>query len=120
MPCLTILTNVPRSKIPTDFVNKIMPLLSRVVGKEIDKFTCIISGDCQVSFGGESTKPGAVATLESIGNLNSQQNRVIVKELSDFLDKEINVKPDRFFLSLYDVPSSNIGRFGDTAEALLK
>lgn len=26
----------------------------------------------------------------------------------------------RFFLSLYDVPSSNIGRFGDTAEALLK
>ncbi|XP_028170941.1 macrophage migration inhibitory factor-like [Ostrinia furnacalis] len=119
MPCFTILTNVPKSKIPVDFADKIIPVLSRVVGKSADKFTCIISGDCIASFGGDSTSPGAVATLESIGNLNSKQNRVIVKELSDFLAKEINVMPDRFFISLYDIQSHNVGRFGKTAEELL-
>lgn len=33
MPCLKILTNLPRSEIPNDFVNKILPLLARVVRK---------------------------------------------------------------------------------------
>lgn len=34
MPCFKILTNVPKNKIPKEFVNKIIPLLASCVGKE--------------------------------------------------------------------------------------
>lgn len=33
MPCLKILTNLPKSGVPSDFVNNIIPLLSKVVNK---------------------------------------------------------------------------------------
>ncbi|XP_059055351.1 macrophage migration inhibitory factor homolog [Achroia grisella] len=116
MPCLKILTNLPKSKIPADFVDKILPLLSRVVKKPVDKFLCIISGDCQVSFGGESTSPGAVATLESIGHLGPIENKVIIKEVSEFIEKELGISPNRFFLSFYDIKGYNIGKGGVTIE----
>ncbi|KAM3955651.1 macrophage migration inhibitory factor [Aphomia sociella] len=116
MPCVKILTNVPKSKIPIDFVDKIIPLLSRVVNKPADKFLCIISGDCTVSFGGESKSPGAVATLESIGNLGPVENKLIVKEVSDFVEKELGVSPNRFFLSFYDLKGYNIGKGGVTID----
>lgn len=48
-----------------------------------------------MSFGGETSVPSAIATLESIGNLGPQENKEIVRELTKFLEKEIKVKPDR-------------------------
>ncbi|CAK1588386.1 unnamed protein product [Parnassius mnemosyne] len=117
MPCLKILTNIPKSQIPRDFVDKIIPLLAKILKKPENKFTCVISGDCYISFAGESKSPGATATLESIGNLGPNENRVIVKELTDFIEKEIGVHRDRFFLTFYDLSSYNVAKSGVTVEA---
>ncbi|XP_053624264.1 macrophage migration inhibitory factor-like isoform X2 [Plodia interpunctella] len=114
MPNLRILTNVPKNQIPEDFCNKIIPVLVRTVRKSAEKFSCVICGDCQVGFGGDNTAPGAVATLESIGHVGPEENKLVVKELSAFMQKEIGVNPDRFFISFYDVHGSNIGRGGIT------
>ncbi|CAH2035582.1 unnamed protein product, partial [Iphiclides podalirius] len=119
MPCLKILTNIPMSKIPRDFVDKIIPVLAKAVNKEEHKFICVIKGDCYMSFGGDSSKPSAVSTLESIGNLGSTENRKIIRELSAFVKKEINVDPDRFFLTFYDLSPRNVGKGGVTIEELI-
>ncbi|XP_013189150.2 macrophage migration inhibitory factor-like [Amyelois transitella] len=118
MPCLKILTNVPTAKIPVDFCKKITPIMVETVKKETEHMMCVISGDCQVSFGGDSSAPAAVATLESIGNLGVEENKYIVKELANFMHKEIGVTPDRFFISFYDIRGYNVGRFGITFDNL--
>lgn len=57
---------------------------------------CVITGDCHISFGGDSSKPSATATLESIGNLGSQENKKITRDITYFVEKEINIHPDRY------------------------
>ncbi|XP_063373539.1 MIF-like protein mif-2 [Cydia amplana] len=116
MPCLRILTNVPNSKIPKDFVNRIIPVLAKAVRKDVEKFSCVISGDCQVSFAGDSSQPGAVSTLESIGHVAPEDNRVIGRDLSAFVQKELGIHPDRFFISIYDIKGTNIVKGGDTLQ----
>ncbi|KAJ8738040.1 hypothetical protein PYW08_000635 [Mythimna loreyi] len=112
MPCLKILTNLPRAQIPNDFVNKILPLLARVVRKPEDKFVCVVSGDCAISFGGQSSVPSAVATLESIGHLGLEENKIIGKEVTDFVEKELGIAADNFFLSFYDIAGKDIVKGG--------
>ncbi|XP_014366425.2 macrophage migration inhibitory factor [Papilio machaon] len=118
MPCLKILTNISSYKIPRDFVDKIIPVLAKAVKKDVNKFICVITGDCQMSFGGESSEPSAIATLESIGNLGSKENREIVRELSKYLEKELKVKPERFFLTFYDLLPHNVAKGGVTVEEI--
>ncbi|XP_072930935.1 macrophage migration inhibitory factor-like [Epargyreus clarus] len=120
MPCFKILTNIPKSSIPKDFVDKIIPVLAKAVRKPEYKFVCAVSSDCVVSFGEDSTLPGAVASLESIGHISPEDNRVVTKELSEFMDRELGIKPERFFISFYDLQAQNIGKGGviisETAE----
>ncbi|XP_028035646.1 MIF-like protein mif-2 [Bombyx mandarina] len=118
MPCLKIFTNLTNSFIPNDFVNKIIPVLSKAVQKSPEKFICLISPDCALSIGGESSTPGAVATLESIGNLGPSQNKVIAKEITDFVEKELGISKDRFFLTFYDLKNFNVAKGGITVDVL--
>ncbi|CAH4038980.1 unnamed protein product [Pieris brassicae] len=114
MPCLKVLTNLPNSKIPKDFVNKIVPVLSKTVRKPEQNFMVVISGECPLSFGGVSTEYGAVASIESIGNLGPDVNKVITKEVTDFISRELGIKPDNFFLTFYDLAAYNVARNGET------
>ncbi|CAF4743863.1 unnamed protein product [Pieris macdunnoughi] len=114
MPCLKVLTNLPNSKIPNDFVNKIVPVLSKSVRKPEQNFIVVISGECRLSFGGASTEYGAVASIESIGNLGPDDNKVITKEVTAFINKELGIKPNNFFLTFYDLAAYNVAKNGDT------
>ncbi|CAH1647354.1 unnamed protein product [Spodoptera littoralis] len=95
MPIFKLFTNLPKSQIPTDFVNKILPVLSRTVKKPAHLFICMVSSDCSLSFGGNSTDPSAVATLESIGNFGVEENRLIAKEVTEFIEKELGIPRDK-------------------------
>ncbi|CAG9782067.1 unnamed protein product [Diatraea saccharalis] len=114
MPCLKILTNLPKNKIPNEFVDKIIPILAKTVGKPANVFVCVIAPDCSISFGGDQTKPGAVATLESIGNIDANRNKMVVKEVSKFITEQMGIQPERFFLTFYDVANYNVGISGTT------
>ncbi|KAI5644450.1 macrophage migration inhibitory factor (MIF) domain-containing protein [Phthorimaea operculella] len=94
MPALNILTNLPKAKIPKDFVDKIIPTLSKVVNKPEQKFICVVSSDALLHMHGDSVSPGAVARLESIGNLGPEQNQVIMRHLADFVEKELGISPN--------------------------
>ncbi|KAJ2951909.1 hypothetical protein O0L34_g4162 [Tuta absoluta] len=118
MPALNILTNLPKAKIPKDFVDKIIPTLSKVVNKPEQKFICVVSGDALLHMHGDSSSPGAVARLESIGNLGPEQNQVISRHLADFVEKELGISPNRFFLTFYDLEKYNVSTKGTTVAQL--
>ncbi|XP_047543909.1 macrophage migration inhibitory factor-like [Vanessa atalanta] len=120
MPCLKIMTNILKSNIPKDFLTKIIPVLAEGVRKSPDMFLCVIQDDCQLIINGNSTLPGVIATLESIGNLGSEDNKRIVKLLTAFMEKELGVPPNRFFLTFYDLETYNVGKGGVTIETLLE
>lgn len=61
----------------------------------LQKFICIISGDNPVHMFGDSKTPGAVATLESIGHLGPDENKIIIQALSTFIEKELGIVPKR-------------------------
>ncbi|XP_050684273.1 macrophage migration inhibitory factor-like [Leptidea sinapis] len=114
MPCFRLFTNIPKIKIPNDFVEKITPLLADVLRKPEQKFVCLVSGDCILSFGGDASAPGAVASIESIGHLGPNENKIFVTQVTAFVEKELGIKPDRFFISFYDLEGHNIGKGGVT------
>ncbi|CAH0402116.1 unnamed protein product [Chilo suppressalis] len=114
MPCFKILTNLPKNKIPNDFVKRITPILSRTVGKPENVFICAVAPDSQISFGGDQTKPGAVATLESIGHIDAERNKQVVKEVTQFVTEEMGIPPERFFMTFYDIKNYNVGINGTT------
>ncbi|XP_035433313.1 MIF-like protein mif-2 [Spodoptera frugiperda] len=114
MPILKIFTNLPKSKIPPDFVNKILPVLSRTVKKPEHLFICMVSSDCYLTFGGNSTAPNAVATLESIGNFGVEENKLIAKEVTEFIEKELGIAKDHFLMSFYDKRGRDIAKGGVT------
>ncbi|XP_038216653.1 MIF-like protein mif-2 [Zerene cesonia] len=114
MPVLKIFTNLPRDKIPSNFVNRILPILSKVVRKPEENFVCMVSADCSLTFGGDSTAPGAVANLESIGHLGPSDNKIIAKEVTAFVDKELGIIGDRFLLTFYDLQAHNVAKNGLT------
>ncbi|CAH2103276.1 unnamed protein product [Euphydryas editha] len=118
MPCLKILTNVSKPNIPKDFVSKIIPILVEGVKKDPQVFLCAVEGDCQLSIEGNSTLPGVIASLESIGNLGPDENKQIIKLLTPFIEKELGVPPNRFFLTFYDLKSYNVARGGVTIDTL--
>ncbi|GBP65374.1 MIF-like protein mif-2 [Eumeta japonica] len=95
MPLLRIFTNVPKNKIPKDFVDKVMPVMVAALGKPVEKMICVISGDTPVSFAGQSQEPAAVADLVSIGSLGPDENQRITRALSQFIQKEIGVPSNR-------------------------
>ncbi|XP_046977203.1 macrophage migration inhibitory factor-like [Vanessa cardui] len=120
MPCLKIMTNIVKSNIPEDFMTKVIPVLVEGVRKPPETFICVVQDSCQLTINGNSTLPGVIATLESIGNLGSENNKRIVKLLTAFIEKELGVPPNRFFLTFYDLETYNVGKGGITIETLLE
>ncbi|KAJ8712679.1 hypothetical protein PYW08_007983 [Mythimna loreyi] len=117
MPHFRIETNVPRSKIPQDFVLKAVPVLAKALGKP-EKY-CVVSviPDVQMSFGGTS-EPCAIANLMSIGALGVEQNKKHAKILFELVEQELGVKNDRMYITFQDEPTGNVGFTGTTFHAI--
>ncbi|XP_049872632.1 MIF-like protein mif-2 [Pectinophora gossypiella] len=120
MPILKIVTNLPKANIPKDFVDKIIPTLAKSVNKPESKFICVITSDANMCMFGNSSTPGVVASLESIGNLGVDKNHLISKELSQFIEKELGVQPNRFLVTFYDLEAHNVGVAGTTVNNIGK
>lgn len=121
MPCLKILTNLQKDQIPKVFVSKILLVLSKCVNKPVEvnndlspllhqpvisiicicgtqilfqKFIVTVSADCTLSINGNASSPAIVASLESIGNLGPAENKIIAKDITHFIEKELGVNKD--------------------------
>ncbi|XP_041971649.1 macrophage migration inhibitory factor-like [Aricia agestis] len=117
MPHLRIETNLPRSKIPQNFVTKAVPILAQALGKPEQYCVVSVCPDSLMSFGG-STEPCAIANLMSIGALGVEQNKKHAKVLYDLIEKELGVSKSRMYITFQDEPTANVGYNGTTFHAL--
>ncbi|GBP66480.1 Macrophage migration inhibitory factor [Eumeta japonica] len=94
MPQLIIETNIPRSKIPADFISKAIPLLAQTVNRDEKLTAVVIHPDVLMSFGG-SDAPTAIARVVVIDRLGPEENKKYCKVLFEFIEKELGVPQDR-------------------------
>ncbi|XP_047520582.1 macrophage migration inhibitory factor-like [Pieris napi] len=117
MPHFRIETNVPKSKIPHDFVTKTVPVLAKALGKPESYCVVTVIPDLLMSFGG-TTEPCAIANLMSIGALGVEQNKKHSKVLFELVEKELGVSHDRMYITFQDEPTGNVGFKGTTFHSI--
>ncbi|KAK4878574.1 hypothetical protein RN001_011080 [Aquatica leii] len=113
MPHFRLETNVPQNKIPSDFSQRLCGVISKSLGKPINYCVATVVGGVNMSWGG-STEPAAQATLMSIGALGVSENKKHSKVLFEMVSKELNIPPDRMYISFLNQPTCDVGYNGST------
>jgi phenylpyruvate tautomerase len=107
MPFLKIITNVPKSKIPINFLINLTNLLETVL-KKPRAYCCVqIQTDQILSFGC-SYQPCAIVTLSSVGRLGPGQNKILSEVIMQVLEENIGVIPYLTYIIFQDVQPSDI------------
>ncbi|XP_077996134.1 macrophage migration inhibitory factor-like [Glandiceps talaboti] len=108
MPTLTVFTNVPKDKIPEDFLTTTTDLLFKILGKP-KQYNCVhIIPDQIMSFGG-TTEACASVTLACIGKLGLEDNKGHTKAVMEHLQSTLGIKPARMYITFVDVAAQNAG-----------
>lgn len=74
--------------------------------------------DQMMMWGGEEG-PCAIAVLMSIGKLGVEENKKYSKILSDHVNKNLGISPDRMYIGFQDVPTSQLGFKGTTFHEIM-
>ncbi|XP_013184045.1 macrophage migration inhibitory factor [Amyelois transitella] len=117
MPHFRIETNLPRNKIPQDFVAKVVSVLAKSLGKPEQYCVVSVIPDVMMSFGG-SSEPCGIANLMSIGGLGVEQNKKHAKILFELVANELGISSDRMYITFQDEPTGNVGYKGTTFHAI--
>lgn len=59
------------------------------------QFLIGIEGDSVLNINGDTELPGAIGTVEAVVNINAEYNQRIIETLSAFLEKELDIHPNR-------------------------
>ncbi|GIX79067.1 macrophage migration inhibitory factor [Caerostris extrusa] len=113
MPTFTLNTNVPKDKIPEDFLKSTAKLVAEILKKPISYVVVHVNPDQLMSWAGTSD-PCAVATLGSIGSLGTSQNAKISKALFDHVKDNLGINSDRMYITYVDLERANVGYLGTT------
>ncbi|RZF41546.1 hypothetical protein LSTR_LSTR000260 [Laodelphax striatellus] len=113
MPLFRIETNVPKSKVPDDFLKTTSKLIAKVLSKPESYCAVLIVPEQMMSFGG-STEPTGQASLMSIGQLGVAQNKVISAALFKHIEETLGIPQNRMYITFTDSPTSVVGYQGTT------
>ncbi|KAF2885335.1 hypothetical protein ILUMI_20804 [Ignelater luminosus] len=117
MPHFRLETNLAQNKIPGDLPQKLCNVLAKSLGKPINYCVATVIGGVNMSWGG-STEPAAQATLMSIGSLGVEENKKHSKALYDLISKELNIPPDRMYITYINADRSDVGYNGTTFQEI--
>ncbi|XP_009569674.2 macrophage migration inhibitory factor-like [Cuculus canorus] len=108
MPEFIVHTNISKDRVPESFLGDLTQQLSKAMGISAQHLEIQISPDQLLSFGG-SAAPCPICFLYSIGKLGEQENKVDSKLLCDLLNKQVEILPDRIYVSFFDINAGNVG-----------
>ncbi|KAM3939736.1 macrophage migration inhibitory factor-like [Leptodactylus fuscus] len=108
MPTFELFTNVPQGVIPENLLSCLTEKLAKATGKPAEYIAVHIMPDQMMSFGG-TTEPCALCNLKSIGKIGGPQNRTYTNLLSDILQKELHIPPNRVYINFVDLNPCNVG-----------
>ncbi|KAK3785346.1 hypothetical protein RRG08_045571 [Elysia crispata] len=103
MPGLLISTNLKKDQIPEKFCAEATTFLAAELGKPPSYILVQICPDQVMTFGG-SEEPCANIDINCIGVVGPDKNRQLAPKLSDFIEKHLGIKKDRFYINIFDIP----------------
>ncbi|CAG5130087.1 unnamed protein product [Candidula unifasciata] len=105
MPTFAISTNLKRDQIPKDFLPAASKFIASALGKPESYVLIQVNPDQLMSFGG-TDEPCAVISLASIGAVGGDKNRKLAPKLSAFIEQQLGIKQDRFYINIYDIDAT--------------
>ncbi|BFZ18563.1 hypothetical protein BsWGS_21602 [Bradybaena similaris] len=113
MPTFSIATNLKREQIPDDFISEVSKLIASELGKPESYVLIQVNPDQLMSFGG-SEEPCANISLSSIGVVGPDKNKKLAPKLSKFIEQNLGIKQNRFYINIFDTPRSDCVWNGST------
>ncbi|KAM4051480.1 macrophage migration inhibitory factor-like [Anomaloglossus baeobatrachus] len=113
MPLFTLYTNVSQSAIPETLMSDLCQLLEQAMDVPVKFFAVTIHADQQMTFGG-TKDPCGLCSLQSIGKTGGPRNEKYSKILCEFLNKQLQISPERIYISFHDINGANVGWNGTT------
>jgi len=108
MPLFQVTTNIPKSSVPSSYLKETTALLAKMLGKPESYCVASVIPDQMMMWGGEEG-PCAIAVLMSIGKLGVQENKEYSRILSEHVQKQLGVSPDRMYIEFQDAQTSQLG-----------
>lgn len=104
MPALTITTSgvVPEGQARTEVLHALSQAVSDAIGKPINWVMVSINHTPAMMFGGDDSKPAAFCQVNSIGNINADNNRKLSSLVCAILQEKLAVPSDRVFIQFYE------------------
>ncbi|CAI6365759.1 unnamed protein product [Macrosiphum euphorbiae] len=119
MPTLSITTNIPKYKIPSTFLADASKLVSQVLQTpELYIAVRIKAGQQMHWYNNES--PCALGNITGTGNFGIDENKHYASIIYDFVEKQLGIPQDKFYLSFVEQKPSNIGVRGTTLEEIIQ
>ncbi|KAF0765425.1 macrophage migration inhibitory factor-like [Aphis craccivora] len=119
MPTLSITTNIPKYKVPSTFLTDASKLVSQILQTpELYIGVRIKAGQQSCWFDNES--PCALGTITGTGNFGTEENKQYSAIIFDFIEKQLGVPQNRFYLSFVEQKPSNIGVKGTTLAEIIQ
>ncbi|KAI8318928.1 Tautomerase/MIF [Martensiomyces pterosporus] len=112
MPTCEIITNVQ----PADaqaLSAKASALVAELLSKPLGYVLAFVTVNPSLTFGGTDL-PAAYVTIGSIGSVGGDKNSPIVAGITDFVSRELTVRPDRIYVGIHDIPPADFGHNGRT------
>jgi phenylpyruvate tautomerase PptA (4-oxalocrotonate tautomerase family) len=88
-------------------------LAASVIGKPEQYVMAVVYDNVAMTMAGE-TGDCALVTVKSIGGLNRNINQTLASEVCKLLDRELNIVPERVYLTCMELPATHWGWKGGT------
>ncbi|GAB1605162.1 macrophage migration inhibitory factor-like [Argonauta hians] len=113
MPILCVFTNLPKDKIPQDFLSKATEMLSKQINKPSKYITISVHPDTIMSHAG-TNDPCCSIQLSSIGKLGQDVNKDHSQKIGSFITETLGIPMDRFYIKFDSLEPFNVGYNGST------
>lgn len=113
MPLIHIQTSAPAPAEAAPLLRELSRELATRLGKPERYVMTLLQSDVPMTFAGEA-EPAAYVEVKSIGALGGDQPRRLSAALCELLERHLQVKADRIYISFEDVPAQLWGWNGGT------
>ncbi|CAB3398850.1 unnamed protein product [Caenorhabditis bovis] len=116
MPSVRVVTNIPDSKVPTDFEVRLTEVLAKSMGKPSNRIAVEISAGARLVHAC-SKEPTTVVTIQSIGAVSAEDNIRTTGAVTAFMSGELGLPSDKVLLFFSNMSPEMVGFQGTTVAA---
>ncbi|XP_067015036.1 LOW QUALITY PROTEIN: macrophage migration inhibitory factor [Anabrus simplex] len=119
MPVFHLQTNVPKNKIPADFLKQTTALMSQILGKPQSYCVAVVVPDTLMMHG-TSSEPCGILRFGCIGRMGVEENKKLSAALFQHVEKNIGIAKDKMYITFSDSNPANVGYKGTTFHEIFK